>query len=123
MIGAEQMSRAGDSNAASALKRVTGLTVVGGKYVYVRGLGERYSASLLNGVSLPSPEPERRVVPLDLFPSAILQSITIQKTFSPDRPGEFGGMVALQTRGIPEERMHGLGYRDRLPLVLPWKRA
>ena len=63
VIGAEQMSRAGDSNAASALKRVTGLTVVGGKYVYVRGLGERYSASLLNGVSLPSPEPERRVVP------------------------------------------------------------
>ena len=110
VIGAEQMSRAGDSNAASALKRVTGLTVVGGKYVYVRGLGERYSASLLNGVSLPSPEPERRVVPLDLFPSALLQSITIQKTFSPDKPGEFGGgMVELQTRGIPESRMFRIG--------------
>ena len=63
VLGSEQMSRAGDSDAASALKRVTGLTVVGGKYVYVRGLGERYSASLLNGSTLPSPEPERRVVP------------------------------------------------------------
>ena len=104
VLGAEQMSRAGDSDAASALKRVTGLTVVGGKYVYVRGLGERYSASVLNGSSLPSPEPERRVVPLDLFPTSLLESVTIQKTFSPDRPAEFGGgVVALQTRSVPDE--------------------
>ena len=106
VLGAEQMSRSGDSDAASALQRVTGLTVVGGKYVYVRGLGERYSASLLNGSTLPSPEPERRVVPLDLFPTSLLESVTIQKTFSPDRPAEFGGgVVALQTRSVPEEFM------------------
>ena len=104
VLGAEQMSRTGDANAAAALARVTGLTVVGGKYVYVRGLGERYSASLLNGSSLPSPEPERRVVPLDLFPTAMLESITIQKSFSPDRPAEFGGgMISLKTRGVPDE--------------------
>lgn len=109
-LGAEQMSRSGDSDAASALKRVTGLTVVGGKYVYVRGLGERYSASLLNGATLPSTEPERRVVPLDLFPTSLLQGINIQKTFSPDRPAEFGGgIVSLETRGIPEEPIFRLG--------------
>ncbi|MFT5682487.1 MAG: hypothetical protein ACI8RZ_003405 [Myxococcota bacterium] len=103
-LSAEEMSRRGDSSAASALKRVTGLTVVGGKYVYVRGLGERYSSTLLNGSTLPSPEPERRVVPLDLFPTAMLSSVVVQKTFSPQMPAEFGGgVVRLRTRGVPDE--------------------
>ncbi|HSW60524.1 MAG TPA: TonB-dependent receptor [bacterium] len=104
VIGAEQMSKSGDSNAASALKRVTGLTVVGGKYVYVRGMGERYSSTLLNGSTLPSPEPEKRVVPLDIFPTGILQSVEVQKTFTPDMPGEFGGgVIKIKTKGIPEK--------------------
>ena len=104
VIGAEQFSKSGDSSAAGALKRVTGLTVVGGKYVYVRGLGDRYSSTLLNGSTLPSPEPDKRVVPLDLFPTALLESVTIQKTYSPDMPGEFGGgVVRLQTRSFPRE--------------------
>ena len=102
-IGAEQMSRAGDSTAASALRRVTGLTLVGGKYVYVRGLGERYASTLLDGAQLPSPEPERRVVPLDLFPTGMLERVVVQKSYSPDMPGEFGGgVVALDTRRAPE---------------------
>ena len=104
VLGSEQMSRNGDGDAASALRRVTGLTVVGGKYVYVRGLGERYSSTLMNGASLPSPEPERRVVPLDLFPSGVLKGMVIRKAYSPELPGEFGGgTVELRTRGIPEE--------------------
>jgi hypothetical protein len=104
VIGAEQMSKSGDSDAASALKRVTGLTVVGGKFVYVRGMGERYSSTLLNGANLPSPEPERRVVPLDLFPAGVLGSVVVQKTYSPDMPGEFGGgVVQLRTRSYPDE--------------------
>lgn len=102
VIGAEQMSKQGDADAAGALRRVTGVTVVGGKYVYVRGLGERYSSTLLNGSSLPSPEPERRVVPLDMFPADLLDSLVIQKTFSPDMPGEFGGgSVQIRTRSFP----------------------
>jgi outer membrane receptor protein involved in Fe transport len=104
VIGAEQMARSGDSDAAGALKRVTGVTIIDGKYVYVRGLGERYSSTLLNGANLPSPEPERRVVPLDLFPTGILDSVVIQKTYSPDMPGEFGGgVVMLRTRDYPDE--------------------
>ncbi|MCA9664150.1 MAG: TonB-dependent receptor [Myxococcales bacterium] len=106
LIGADQMSKSGDSDAASALSRVTGITVVGGKYVYVRGLGERYSATLLDGSTLPSPEPERRVVPLDMFPAGALESIVIQKAYSPDLPGEFGGgVVRLRTRGYPSKRV------------------
>ncbi len=109
-IGAEQMARSGDSTAAAALRRVTGLTVVDGKYVYVRGLGERYSASLLNGATLPSPEPERRVVPLDMFPPSVLDSIVIQKTMSPDMPAEFGGgAVVLRTRSVPADPFFSVG--------------
>ncbi len=104
VLGAEAMSRNGDSDAASSLRRVTGLTLVNGKYVYVRGLGERYSSVLLNGSQVPSPDPSRRVVPLDLFPISILESITVQKSFSPNRPAEFGGgLIELQTKNIPKE--------------------
>lgn len=104
VLGSEAMSRNGDSDAASSLRRVTGLTLVNGKFVYVRGLGERYSSVLLNGSQIPSPEPTRRVVPLDLFPISILESITVQKSFSPNRPAEFGGgLIELQTKGIPKD--------------------
>ena len=102
-IGAGQIARTGDSDAAGAARRVTGLTVIGGKYVYVRGLGDRYSATTLDGASLPSPEPERRVVPLDLFPTALIDSLVIQKTWTPDQSGEFsGGVVQIRSRRIPE---------------------
>lgn len=101
-ISAGQIARTGDTDAASASRRVPGLTVVGGKYVYVRGLGDRYSATTLNGATLPSPEPERRVVPLDLFPTALLDSLVIQKTWTPDLAGEFsGGVVQLRSRRLP----------------------
>lgn len=104
VIGAEEMSRSGDGDAAGALKRVTGITVVGGRFVYVRGMGERYSSTLLNGQSIPSPEPERRVIPLDLFSTDVLESVLIQKTASPDSPGEFGGgAVQLRTKGFPDK--------------------
>jgi hypothetical protein len=103
-IGAEEMSKSGDSSAAGALRRVTGVTLVGGKYVYVRGLGERYSSTLLDGSTLPSPEPERRVVPLDLFPTSLLDSVVVEKSYTPDRPGEFaGGVVVLRTKSFPDE--------------------
>lgn len=110
VVGTEQMTKAGDTDAAAALKRVNGLTVIGGKYVYVRGLGDRYSQTLLNGSSLPSPEPEKRVVPLDLFPTSLLESVVIQKTFSPDMPAEFGGgVVSIRTRSVPDEPVLSLG--------------
>ncbi|MFN3930935.1 MAG: TonB-dependent receptor domain-containing protein [Brevundimonas sp.] len=103
-LTSEDLERTGDSSAASALARVTGLTVVEGRFVYVRGLGERYSSALLNGSPLPSPEPLQRVVPLDLFPSNILESVTVQKSYSVNFPGEFGGgVIDLRTIDAPTE--------------------
>ncbi|MCA9518601.1 MAG: TonB-dependent receptor, partial [Myxococcales bacterium] len=104
IIGAEQMRRAGDSDAAGALKRATGVTVQDGRFVYIRGLGPRYTGTLLNGSELPSPEPDRRVVPLDMFPAGLLESVSIQKTYSAELPGGFGGgMVKIRTRPFPGE--------------------
>jgi hypothetical protein len=103
-LTSEDLERTGDASAAAALTRVTGLTVVEGRFIYVRGLGERYSSALLNGSPLPSPEPLQRVVPLDLFPSNILESVTVQKTYSANYPGEFGGgVIDLRTISAPNE--------------------
>lgn len=102
-ITAVDLERQGDDSAAAALTRVTGLSLAQGKFVYVRGLGERYSAALLNGSPLPSPEPLQRVVPLNLFPNSVLSSVMVQKTFSAKYPGEFGGgLVDLQTVAVPD---------------------
>jgi outer membrane receptor protein involved in Fe transport len=100
-----QLTVAGDSDSGAALKRVTGLSTVGGKFVYVRGLGERYSSVLLNGAQIPSPDPLRRVVPLDLFPTDVLDSITVQKSGSAEYPGEFGGgTLLLRTKEAQQKR-------------------
>jgi len=98
-ITSEQIQKSTDSNAAEALQRVTGLSVVGGRYVYVRGLGERYSSTQINGASVGTPEPNKRVVPLDVFPSGVLDNVVVQKSYTPDQDGEFGGgVVNLNTK-------------------------
>lgn len=101
-LSIEQITRAGDSDAAVALRRVTGLTLVNSRFIYVRGLGERYSSVLLNGAQIPSPDPTRRVIPLDLFPTDVLEGVVVQKSYTADMPGEFGGgTIQLRTKGIP----------------------
>lgn len=108
-LSAEDLARTGDDNAALALTRLSGLSVVGGRFAYVRGLGDRYSAARLNGSPLPSPEPLRRTVPLDLFPSNILRGATVQKTYSANYPGEFGGgVIDLQTLRRPDKQFANL---------------
>ncbi|HEX6068927.1 MAG TPA: TonB-dependent receptor [Longimicrobiaceae bacterium] len=110
----EQIARSPDGDAAQAVQRVSGVTVRDGKYVFVRGLGERYTTTSLNGARLPSPEPEKKVVPLDLFPSNLLESITTSKTFTPDQAGDFSGArVNLQTKSFSEPMIQyslGFGY-------------
>ncbi|WP_286266108.1 TonB-dependent receptor domain-containing protein [Thalassotalea atypica] len=104
ILGAEQISRTGDSDAAAALRRVTGLTLVDGKFIYVRGLGERYSSTQLNGAAVPSPDPTRTVIPLDLFPSSIIESLSVQKSYSPSMPAHFGGgNVDIRLKSIPTD--------------------
>ena len=104
VLGSAEIARTGEGNIAGALGRVTGLSVVGSGLVYVRGLGDRYSLALLNGSPLPSPEPLRRVVPLDLFPSGVIASSLVQKSYSVNFPGEFGGgVINLTTKAVPRD--------------------
>jgi len=109
LVSAEQIGRVGDSTVSTALRRLPGVTLVGDQFIYIRGLGERYSSTTLNGAFVPSPDLTRNVIPLDLFPAEIVQSLSIQKGYSPDQPAAFGGgNVDIRTRTIPEEFTLGL---------------
>lgn len=103
-IGAQEIARTPDAGAQDSVKRITSATVQDGKYVLVRGLGGRYGQTLLNGVQLPSPEPDKQAVPLDLFPNALLSNLTVMKTYSADLPGNFaGGSLKIETSAYPTE--------------------
>ncbi|NMW32120.1 TonB-dependent receptor [Altererythrobacter sp. RZ02] len=104
VLSSEEIARTGEGDIAGALGRVTGLSVQGQGFVFVRGLGDRYSLALLNGLPLPSPQPLSRVVPLDIFPTSIVASSLVQKTYSANFPGEFGGgVINLTTQAVPDE--------------------
>ncbi|MEM7781018.1 MAG: TonB-dependent receptor [Pseudomonadota bacterium] len=104
VLSEEDIARTGEGDIAGALGRVTGLSLVGDGRVFVRGLGDRYSLALLNGLPLPSPEPLSRVVPLDIFPTNVIASSLVQKTYSANYPAEFGGgVINLTTKAVPVE--------------------
>lgn len=110
-LAREEMRANADSDASDAMSRVTGVSVVGGQYVYVRGLGERYSNTTLNGSVLPTTEPDKRVVPLDLFPTALLESVKITKSYMPDKPGEFvGGLLEIEPINFPSGPVMSLSF-------------
>lgn len=110
VLSSEDIARTGEGDIAGALQRVPGLSVVGNGLVYVRGLGDRYSLALLNGLALPSPEPLRRVVPLDIFPTSVIGSAVVQKSYSVNYPGEFGGgVINLTTTAAAREPFLSIG--------------
>lgn len=118
VLSTADIARTGEGDIAGALTRVTGLSVVGNGYVFVRGLGDRYSSALLNGSPLPSPEPLRRTVPLDIFPTSIVGSALVQKTYSVNYPGEFGGgVINLTTKAIPDENFVTVGASGGIDTV------
>ncbi|MFO1446811.1 MAG: TonB-dependent receptor [Opitutaceae bacterium] len=103
-IGSEQFGRLAVGNAAEAMTKVTGASLVDGKYVLIRGLGDRYANTLMNGVAIPSADPDKRAVQMDQFPTGLVESIVTTKSFTPDQPGAFsGGSVNLKTRSFPEQ--------------------
>ena len=103
-ISAEAISQAGAGNAAEAVKQITGASVVDGKYVYVRGLGDRYTSTQLNGASIPSTDPYKRSGSIDLVPTNLIDNIVTVKSFTPNKPGDFsGGTVDIRTKDFPEE--------------------
>jgi TonB-dependent receptor len=120
LLGADTISRLGDSTVAAALRRVPGLTLVQDKFIYIRGLGERYSSTTLNVAQIPSPDLTRNVIPLNVFPTSIVESLRVQKSYSPAISANFGGgAVDIRTKGIPDaftvKLEGGIGYNDVNP--------
>ncbi len=109
-VSSEDIRKSADSSASQVATRVVGATVVGDRFVYVRGLGERYSSTLLHGLPLPSPEPEQHAVPFDIFPAALLSSLSVVKTATPDLPADFaGGTVEISLQEFPTQRVAHVG--------------
>jgi hypothetical protein len=110
-MGAQEMRANGDSDAAGAMSRVTGLSIVDNQFVFVRGLGERYSNTTLSGSVLPTTEPDKKVVPLDMFPTGLIDSVQVAKSYSPDKSAEFaGGLVQVMPMKLPTRPVVDLSY-------------
>ena len=104
-LSSESFKKVGSSNLASAIKRAPGVSVMGGKYVYVRGLGDRYTKSILNGIDIPGLDPDRNTIQMDLFPTNIIDNVQIIKSFTADVPADFtGGLVNIVTKEFPAKR-------------------
>ena len=121
-ISNQVFSLSGDSDAASAIKRITGVSIQEGKYVFVRGLGGRYSMTVLNGLSIPGLDPDKNSVELDIFPTNIIDNIIVYKSFTPDLPGSFtGGLIDIQTKDFPTSLKTnlsiGAGYNPQSNLI------
>ena len=111
-IGVELLTRFSDSDVAASVVRVPGISVQDDKYVFIRGLGGRYVSSTLNNATMPSTNPSKRTVPLDLFPSNFVNQLDIKKTFLPYMPGEStGGNLVINTKTFPDDRILGLSLQ------------
>ncbi len=108
-ISAQSFKKLAVSNVASAVKNVPGVSVQGSKYVYVRGLGDRYTKSILNGVDIPGLDPDRNTVQLDIFPTYIIDNVQILKSSTANYPADFtGGMVNIVTKDLPSQKTSSL---------------
>ncbi|MCW5889675.1 MAG: outer membrane beta-barrel protein [bacterium] len=122
-ISAEMIKKSPDSDASEVVQRAPAVTVKDNKFIVVRGLGERYSTAQLNGSRLPSTDPQKRVVPLDLFPAEFLDALSIVKSYTPDLPGDFsGGLVEIDLREFPEELEFNLGFGTGVNTSTTFKR-
>jgi hypothetical protein len=111
IVSREEIKNDTKSTTAGVVQRIVGVTVASNGVANVRGLGDRYSQTVLNQAVMPTPDPERRSVPLDLVPSNLLQSVKVLKTYTPDQPGEFsGGLMRLETVEMPSETSLEVSY-------------
>ena len=120
-LSSEAFKKVGSSNLANAIKRAPGVSIMGGKYVYVRGLGDRYTKSILNGIDIPGLDPDRNTIQMDLFPTNILDNVQIIKSFTADLPADFtGGLVNIVTKEFPSKKSPALsmslGYNPDMHL-------
>jgi len=104
-LSSQRIKSSGASNIASAVKSVPGVSVQGGKYVYVRGLGDRYTKSILNGIDIPGLDPDRNTIQMDIFPTNILDNVIVIKSATADMPADFtGGIVDVLTKEFPNSK-------------------
>lgn len=118
-ISSTNFRKIGDSDAASSMKRVPGVSVEGGKYVFVRGLGDRYTKTTLNGMDIPGLDPDRNTLQMDIFPTNVIDNIIVAKTFSVENAADFtGGSIDIATKDFPEVRKANislsLGYNPSM---------
>ena len=118
-ISSAKFKKIGDSDAADAVKRVTGVSVEGGKYVFVRGLGDRYTKTMLNGMDIPGLDPDRNSLQIDIFPTNLLNNMVVYKTALAELPADFsGGLVNIETVDFPDEKILdvsvGIGYNPQM---------
>ena len=105
-ISSSLIKEIGDNDAVEAAKRITGVTVEGGKYVYVRGLGDSYSKTTLNNMEIPGLDPDRNSIQMDIFPTSLVDNMMVSKTFSAHLPADFsGGLMNLELKSFPEEKI------------------
>jgi TonB-dependent receptor len=105
-VSAAKLKKTGDSDAGDAAKRVTGVSVEGGKYVYVRGLGDRYTKTMLNGVDVPGLDPDRNSIQIDIFPTSLLENMMITKSSLAELPADYtGGLVNIETKEFPVKKI------------------
>jgi TonB-dependent receptor len=114
-LSVQSIRKIGDSDLSGAIKRVTGVTVQDGKYVYVRGLGDRYTKTTLNGMAIPGLDPDVNAVAIDIFPTSVLENVAVFKSFTPNQYGDFtGGLVNVVTKNFPDVKETqvrlGVGY-------------
>jgi hypothetical protein len=110
-ISAVSFRKIGDSDAASSMKRVSGVSVDGGKYVYVRGLGDRYTKTILNGVDIPGLDPDRNTLQMDIFPTHVIDNIIVYKSFTAELPADFtGGIIDIALKDFPEEKKGSISF-------------
>lgn len=103
-LGSDFLSRVGAANAAESIAKVSGTTIVDGKFAVIRGLNDRYVSTTLNGARLPSADPYRQSASLDLFPAQVIDRVVVAKTFTPDQQGtDTGGGIDIITKSFPEK--------------------
>lgn len=104
-VTAEKFKLTGDATAVEAAKRVTGVSIEGGKYIYIRGLGDRYSKTTLNQVDIPGLDPDKNTLQMDIFPTNLINNISVSKNFTAEMPADFtGGLLNIETKDFPEEK-------------------
>ena len=105
-ISSAAFKNTGDNDAASAMRRVTGVSVSDGKYVFIRGIGDRYNKTLLNGMDIPGLDPDRNTLQMDIFPTNVIDNLIVNKTFVPNLPADFsGGVIDINLKGFSDKKV------------------